>query len=59
MVKFGILIGALLCLQSESSLVRVLQENCPATHHLTWTSWFDRDNPSGYGDYETLIDLRK
>lgn len=24
-----------------------------------WTAWFDRDDTSGYGDYETLIDLRK
>nr|XP_039268209.1 cartilage intermediate layer protein 2-like [Styela clava] len=22
-----------------------------------WTQWFDRDNPSGKGDYETLSDL--
>ncbi|KAK7882739.1 hypothetical protein WMY93_028913 [Mugilogobius chulae] len=24
-----------------------------------WTSWFDRDNPSGTGDWETLVYLRK
>ncbi|KAJ0064022.1 hypothetical protein NL108_016574, partial [Boleophthalmus pectinirostris] len=24
-----------------------------------WTDWFDRDNPSGKGDYETLEDLLK
>ncbi|XP_061684425.1 mucin-5AC-like isoform X2 [Syngnathoides biaculeatus] len=24
-----------------------------------WTPWFDRDNPSGTGDYETLADLLK
>ncbi|XP_051792632.1 uncharacterized protein si:dkey-205h13.2 isoform X1 [Acanthochromis polyacanthus] len=24
-----------------------------------WTVWFDRDNPSGKGDWETLSDLRK
>ncbi|XP_077363417.1 uncharacterized protein LOC144007551 [Festucalex cinctus] len=24
-----------------------------------WTQWFDRDNPSGTGDYETLSDLHK
>ena len=23
-----------------------------------WTDWFDRDNPSGTGDWETLSDLR-
>ncbi|MCJ8732753.1 hypothetical protein PDJAM_G00215200 [Pangasius djambal] len=25
---------------------------------LCYTQWFDRDNPSGKGDYETLKDLR-
>uniref|UniRef100_A0A8C5G9N4 WxxW domain-containing protein n=1 Tax=Gouania willdenowi TaxID=441366 RepID=A0A8C5G9N4_GOUWI len=24
-----------------------------------WTDWFDKDNPSGSGDWETLKDLRK
>ncbi|KAI8513398.1 hypothetical protein Bbelb_100370 [Branchiostoma belcheri] len=24
-----------------------------------WTDWYDRDNPSGTGDWETLTDLRK
>lgn len=24
-----------------------------------WTDWFDRDDPSGTGDWETLSDLRK
>ena len=24
---------------------------------LVWTGWFDRDNPSGNGDYETVSDL--
>uniref|UniRef100_A0A8C5ENU3 WxxW domain-containing protein n=1 Tax=Gouania willdenowi TaxID=441366 RepID=A0A8C5ENU3_GOUWI len=24
-----------------------------------WTEWFDRDNPSGSGDWETFKDLRK
>ncbi|XP_067097690.1 cartilage intermediate layer protein 2-like [Osmerus mordax] len=23
-----------------------------------WTDWFDRDDPTGYGDFETLVDLR-
>ncbi|XP_023816898.1 cartilage intermediate layer protein 2-like [Oryzias latipes] len=26
---------------------------------LCWTEWFDRDNPSGSGDWELLSDLRK
>ncbi|XP_019716758.1 uncharacterized protein LOC109510709 [Hippocampus comes] len=24
-----------------------------------WTAWFDRDNPSGHGDFETLLELHK
>ena len=24
----------------------------------TWTAWFDRDNPSGVGDYETYADIK-
>ncbi|XP_034756375.1 uncharacterized protein LOC117961661 isoform X3 [Etheostoma cragini] len=24
-----------------------------------WTEWFDRDDPSGAGDWETLVELRK
>lgn len=24
-----------------------------------WTDWFDRDDPSGSGDWETLYNLRK
>ncbi|XP_038134605.1 cartilage intermediate layer protein 2 [Cyprinodon tularosa] len=28
-------------------------------HIQEWTQWFDRDNPSGTGDWETLDDLRK
>ncbi|KAK1889523.1 Cartilage intermediate layer protein 2 [Dissostichus eleginoides] len=27
--------------------------------NLCWTDWFDRDNPSGSGDWELLSDLRK
>ncbi|XP_061775448.1 cartilage intermediate layer protein 1-like [Nerophis ophidion] len=26
---------------------------------VCWTKWFDRDNPSGKGDFETLSDLRR
>ncbi|KAI8513378.1 hypothetical protein Bbelb_100170 [Branchiostoma belcheri] len=28
-------------------------------HCDRWTGWFDRDNPSGIGDYETLLHLRR
>ena len=27
---------------------------CPYGQNSYWTSWFDRDNPSGNGDYENL-----
>ncbi|XP_077396778.1 mucin-5AC-like isoform X2 [Festucalex cinctus] len=30
-----------------------------ATSNECWTRWFDRDNPSGTGDYETLPELHK
>lgn len=31
---------------------------CPQTTPVVeWTTWFDRDDPTGYGDYETLVDL--
>ncbi|XP_049581800.1 mucin-5AC-like [Syngnathus scovelli] len=30
-----------------------------ATGDECWTSWFDRDDPSGTGDYETLYELYK
>lgn len=29
------------------------------THIQCWTDWFDRDDPSATGDWETLNDLRK
>ncbi|XP_072315476.1 mucin-5AC-like [Eucyclogobius newberryi] len=28
-------------------------------HHECWTQWFDRDDPSATGDWETLFNLRK
>uniref|UniRef100_A0A3B3BJF0 WxxW domain-containing protein n=1 Tax=Oryzias melastigma TaxID=30732 RepID=A0A3B3BJF0_ORYME len=36
--------------------------SCPSsycTEKVCWTEWFDRDNPSGTGDWEDLSDLRK
>ncbi|XP_038629499.1 uncharacterized protein si:dkey-205h13.2 isoform X1 [Scyliorhinus canicula] len=32
---------------------------CPESFCDCQTQWFDRDNPSGYGDYEDLVNLRK
>jgi hypothetical protein len=31
---------------------------CPS-HLGSWSPWYDRDDPSGSGDWETLTDLRK
>ncbi|XP_054872101.1 uncharacterized protein LOC118470288 [Amphiprion ocellaris] len=31
----------------------------PDDERRCWTEWFDRDDPSGSGDWETLSDLRK
>nr|XP_043891842.1 mucin-5AC-like isoform X6 [Solea senegalensis] len=40
-----------------------VQFECPASFckpaPKCWTQWFDRDNPSATGDWETLKDLRK
>ncbi|KAF6715713.1 Thyrotropin receptor [Oryzias melastigma] len=36
--------------------------SCPSsycTEKVCWTEWFDRDNPSGTGDWELLSDLRR
>ncbi|XP_068591948.1 cartilage intermediate layer protein 2-like [Cebidichthys violaceus] len=30
----------------------------PSFNDVCWTDWFDRDNPSGSGDWETLSSLR-
>lgn len=32
---------------------------CQGPLRECWTQWFDRDNPDGTGDWETLILLRK
>ncbi|XP_016517248.1 cartilage intermediate layer protein 2-like [Poecilia formosa] len=29
------------------------------SHVQAWTQWFDRDDPSGTGDWETIVDLRR
>ena len=34
-------------------------QDCPYGQSSYWTAWFDRDNPGGVGDYETLTDLLK
>ncbi|KAK7882738.1 hypothetical protein WMY93_028912 [Mugilogobius chulae] len=63
------------CVNTEQLLGKVCADYrvrfyCPAifckgqrTHQLLspgcWTGWFDRDDPSGTGDWETLADLRR
>uniref|UniRef100_A0A3P9K1Z7 WxxW domain-containing protein n=1 Tax=Oryzias latipes TaxID=8090 RepID=A0A3P9K1Z7_ORYLA len=40
----------------------VFRFSCPSAYcseKVCWTEWFDRDNPSGSGDWELLSDLRK
>ncbi|XP_061781322.2 uncharacterized protein [Nerophis lumbriciformis] len=52
-----------ICLNSDQKKGQCLDYRvrfkCPLKFCLKdcWTSWFDRDNPSGTGDYETLKDL--
>ncbi|XP_061781342.1 cartilage intermediate layer protein 2-like isoform X1 [Nerophis lumbriciformis] len=36
-----------------------VQARTPWSGSHCWTPWFDRDNPSGTGDYETLKNLYK
>lgn len=33
------------------------EPKCPEGQTGEWTTWLDRDNTGGYGDYETLPDL--
>ena len=53
LVIFGILVLGL------RAQVAVVCANCPLPKSLKWTPWFDRDNPSATGDYETLAELIK
>ncbi|KAF7656555.1 hypothetical protein LDENG_00039580, partial [Lucifuga dentata] len=32
---------------------------CSIKRPVCWTQWFDRDNPNGTGDWETVVDLKK
>jgi Mucin-2 protein WxxW repeating region len=49
----GLLVGASAA-SAQTQECRPGQE-CPCT----WTNWVNRDEPSGKGDYETLVDLQK
>ncbi|KAM7395268.1 hypothetical protein PAMA_006842 [Pampus argenteus] len=47
--------------QGVSRLVLPVKQGLPCyypTHIRCWTDWFDRDDPSGSGDWETLSNLR-
>ncbi|XP_017267299.1 uncharacterized protein LOC108233388 [Kryptolebias marmoratus] len=44
----------------ECSDYKVRFSCAPATcEEVCWTNWYNRDRPSGTGDWETLIDLQK
>ncbi|XP_034018142.1 cartilage intermediate layer protein 1 [Thalassophryne amazonica] len=32
---------------------------CPSSFCVCWSNWFDRDDPSGTGDWEDLTNLKK
>ncbi|XP_033504915.1 uncharacterized protein LOC117270972 [Epinephelus lanceolatus] len=69
MIKLlSVAIVAGLFLESEQQLVAKPVSLLPVkpgwpcyypTHIQCWTDWFDRDDPSGTGDWETLYNLRK
>ncbi|KAK3541114.1 hypothetical protein QTP86_015404, partial [Hemibagrus guttatus] len=46
--------GALAAIEER----RIEAVEVPPCPRLCYTQWFDRDDPSGYGDYETLLNLR-
>ncbi|CAB1419907.1 unnamed protein product [Pleuronectes platessa] len=39
--------------------VRFMCPNAFCSHKVCWTNWFNRDRPSGIGDWELLDNLRK
>ncbi|KAM8831960.1 cartilage intermediate layer protein 1-like [Spinachia spinachia] len=55
MLSFAIFAG-LFC--ASSQLVAPIP-NIPVDEEFCWTSWYDRDNPSGTGDWELLVDLHR
>ena len=57
MLKFLVILGILL-LTLEAQVASGCGA-CQAPKTLQWTAWFDRDNTSGNGDYETLAELLK
>lgn len=57
MLKLTAIIFILVLLLQAQAATDCTQCDAPKT--LQWTPWFDRDNPSGNGDYETLAELIK
>jgi hypothetical protein len=54
------------CQQTQSTVIKApiyMAPSCPdcfvsqVCGNFKWTKWFDRDNPSGLGDFETIKDL--
>ncbi|XP_048880465.1 uncharacterized protein LOC125748426 isoform X3 [Brienomyrus brachyistius] len=37
----------------------LMTEECRSVANICWTQWFDRDDPSGVGDFEDLRNLRQ
>ncbi|XP_035697514.1 cartilage intermediate layer protein 2-like [Branchiostoma floridae] len=54
---FALLLISTLVLES-GAWWRRRRRRAPPPGCTNWTAWFDRDNPSGTGDWETLTDLR-
>ena len=45
---------------ASDPVIQPIDENGGTGETFTgWTQWFDRDDPSGTGDYETLVNLRE
>jgi hypothetical protein len=70
MFKLKLAIFLVICLQLGQSQIPaiikapiLLAPKCPdcfvsqVCGNFYWTKWFDRDNPTGTGDYETIKDL--
>ncbi|XP_061563220.1 cartilage intermediate layer protein 1-like [Cololabis saira] len=58
MIKLlSLAVVAVLVFDSVESTKKYAQR--PLRPRMCWTNWYDRDNPSGTGDWETLTRLRQ
>ncbi|XP_062323638.1 uncharacterized protein LOC134024907 [Osmerus eperlanus] len=59
MLGFAIIAGLLFSSDIDAQITGNPVNPCYyPTHIQCWTDWFDRDDPTGTGDFETLVDLR-